>query len=514
MISSSLKLIKYLLYKFICIFMFYVFFYINSYASMQTDADNLLQKYLFYSESVLHTPAFNLLNNSPFNNNFDKNVLFANTYKHNDPRLIFYSENYPWRTIGLLKRNINSFDSCTASLVGPKLILTNRHCITGSSSNRVLEEQFIFYYNLSGDVYNSSSVVAYPVRWGDSSDYDDWAILELEAPIGNILGYLGVKSMVNEDSSFDGFVGATTQDLKDWESDICLEEKSPFELIKKRKQEEKYNDDWMIDYQVTEDFLPKVCLAGFPGDLGGFHFSLSPECSLLGESIGLTLLHDCASTRGTSGSPIFYREINKGSNNEHALIVALNRGEGRPENKSLLNVYFNGFNANSAVFTDKFLNALNYLRSQEHGKLYFKFKYLKKIDDVSAETAYLNNYYSFSRSKINEIESYTNCSAELINSLNTNNIVGEDFLLDDDIIDLLSSYTLYSHPSRNRKINGHLTVRESYSSVFLDLNHPYDITANKFSRVLSDSEGLNKCSITKQDIIDFLEYAEEESDKR
>lgn len=89
--------------------------------------------------------------------------------------------------------------SCTASLVGHKLVLTNAHCVLqgGRDGNGAAA---IFYArdNQGGFSHKSRATVLKvgtqrPVLNPDK----DWALLELETPLGNELGYFEIKITEN-----------------------------------------------------------------------------------------------------------------------------------------------------------------------------------------------------------------------------------------------------------------------------------------------------------------------------
>lgn len=265
----------------------------------------------------------------------------AHVFKHNSPRLMIYSQNFPWRAIGKLVVGIGKTEGCTASLVAEDLILTNRHCV--EINKAIHTGAFYFFPMLNGDFVHATPYLAMVVDNGpDIVANNDWALLQLTTPIGKKLGYLGVDRDGERLPDFNG-----EQTLPEaFEVDLCRNTRSPFEFLRLAQR----NGAWLLEPSVPH--RPLVCMAGFPGDLGGSTLALSSQCGLLGQNGNQfrEWLHDCPGSKGTSGSPMFYRE---GSS---FFIAALNSGEspGATPGNSLIYVPFGSNNFNAAGTTDSF----------------------------------------------------------------------------------------------------------------------------------------------------------------
>lgn len=85
--------------------------------------------------------------------------------------------------------------SCTASLVGPDLILTAAHCIANSSGTALQQGTFTFHLGY----HQGTALASSPVEqvWYGSFEYDrgerenDWAILRIRDSLGDTYGYFG-----------------------------------------------------------------------------------------------------------------------------------------------------------------------------------------------------------------------------------------------------------------------------------------------------------------------------------
>ncbi len=414
-----------------------------------------------------------------------ENIYYANTFTHNQPRQVFNSTNYPWRVFGKLVNSTSSRTGCTAQIIGESLILTNRHCILDDYGDVLLREHQ-FYYNIQhSDIYSSSSVGAYPVKWGVSNlSRSDWALLELSVPIGKEYGYLGIS---NNDESYDGSMGTKYSENKVWEMDLCSNTSNPLNFLKTYSEVQNSND-WLIDYRTD---TPKVCLGGYPGDLGDFNFTLSNQCSILGEREFGYWMHDCPTSRGSSGSALFYKE--KGINKYY--IVALSSGAGRPESKSLINVPFGAYASNGAVRTDKFYEHALYIKNKDKNQIYFNFMKESYSNKLISSKLYKEN---------NEADSF--CGKTAINSLMDNNVISEDGVLRTDIANMVDSKKIFEHPSKNNYfVSGYLVIYEKDPfDVYVGLVNPFNYLDYEELTFISKSDNEGNCLIEEADIIDFI----------
>lgn len=171
-----------------------------------------------------------------------------------DDRITVTSNERPWRLVG--KVSLPDGGHCTGSLVGRDLVLTNAHCVlddTGALKKGEYEFLPGFRFGRRGWASGVSWI------WhGTAGGKADWALLRLNAPLGDVGGYLGDK-------------------LPD------------------------------PDAMTGEGWRKKLVLVGYSGD----RYSTTPGahigCSVTANDPRFGLAHDCDSFRGASGSPLLAR---------------------------------------------------------------------------------------------------------------------------------------------------------------------------------------------------------------
>jgi protease YdgD len=114
-----------------------------------------------------------------------------------DDRLLMTSGAYPWSAIGRIEQRdergrLQSW--CTGTLIGRNVVLTNAHCVVDTDTHELTDHQVVFRPNLirgrSSESARGVSVV-YGTDFSDGSNTDDWALIELDEPLGEFYGVLG-----------------------------------------------------------------------------------------------------------------------------------------------------------------------------------------------------------------------------------------------------------------------------------------------------------------------------------
>jgi len=120
-----------------------------------------------------------------------------------DDRQLLAEDQAPWRMIGQL--TLSDDQACTATLVGPDIILTAGHCILGENGVNARGE-FVTARNLAGGPYRAN-VTAYILsrafnlqrfESGATVDGHDWAMLRLDRRLGDTLGFLRIRPQIEQ----------------------------------------------------------------------------------------------------------------------------------------------------------------------------------------------------------------------------------------------------------------------------------------------------------------------------
>jgi protease YdgD len=130
-----------------------------------------------------------------------------------DVRLPVLNRSFPWSAIGRLEWQVELpvQSTCTATLIGEDLLVTNAHCLQRPTeideiTERILSEftdlqtyeagvdKLIFKPSLiRGSSPASATVISYEYGSNDPERdvSDDWALLRIDQPLGRTYGYLG-----------------------------------------------------------------------------------------------------------------------------------------------------------------------------------------------------------------------------------------------------------------------------------------------------------------------------------
>ncbi len=186
-----------------------------------------------------------------------------------DQRLPLTSREYPWSTVGkiVMVSRAGQEYSCTGTLIGRSLVLTNAHCVY--EKDRLFTKMYFLPNLINGRVRTKNDVaVVTNVLAGtnrpDIQSADDWAILQINKPLGDKYGFLRWRT-------------------------VPL---AVLQRFKNRLSVAGYSGDYPD---------PKVYgeLAAGRGYTAGVHL----KCSILGEKEGM-LVHDCDTNPGASGSAL------------------------------------------------------------------------------------------------------------------------------------------------------------------------------------------------------------------
>lgn len=187
-----------------------------------------------------------------------------------DSRQPLTDRSTPWGAIGRLTR---PHMTCTATLVGPDLILTAGHCVVDAKTHKIITANYRFQPQyIRGRAPYSAGVTFITVGTLNSDETaSDWALLKLNWKMGEKVGWVGVFGMSYE------------------------------EIQQAQRKSATY-------------------MAGYSADYGrGEVLSWQRDCGIQGVEGNGYLLHNCSGTHGASGSPILTF-----INTKDARIIAIN----------------------------------------------------------------------------------------------------------------------------------------------------------------------------------------------
>jgi protease YdgD len=205
-----------------------------------------------------------------------------------DTRVPIEKRDYPWSAIGRLQIGESKF--CTGTLVRDRWVLTNAHCVVNRSTH-ALATDVIFAPNLIDGALRSHDDQAKVIEIIVGTDFrdsqtvphrEDWALLQLDRDLGTKYGTLAWRAL-------------------------------PLQLLTQYRQR-------LVTVGYAQDFPDPKRYPQFTAGVS-YTMGLNSHCSVTGETENRSLIHNCDSRPGSSGSPIL------GWFNGVPQIVAVNSAE-------------------------------------------------------------------------------------------------------------------------------------------------------------------------------------------
>ena len=191
-----------------------------------------------------------------------------------DDRILVDSSAFPWRAIGTVE--VGGSDVCTGALVAPDVVLTAAHCFFSPAGRQATSFTAGVDGNLSAGTARAIQTFVNP-RYNPSAtppmgggNGEDWAFIRLDRPLGGQLGYFEIAS-------------PTAAELQ----------------------------------AATRGAGFLLNQGGYSWDTGN-HMSGNIGCRLTNVFPDGSVFHECDTTQGDSGSPIF---INQGGGRYAVLAV-------------------------------------------------------------------------------------------------------------------------------------------------------------------------------------------------
>lgn len=192
----------------------------------------------------------------------ERPMSFDDHFFGRDDRVLLDTGEAPWSRIGTV--SMDAGGTCTATLIGPDILLTAAHCIEGEQGRVNARGTFETGFDLQeGPV--RARVIDYLTDPGraaavgtEQDDPLDWALLRLDRRLGDTVGWLGVRTLTRDLGRRAG-----------------LEE--------------------------------RIYQAGYSWDTGE-NLSGNTDCRVVEIYADTTFAHECDTTQGDSGSPFLIED--------------------------------------------------------------------------------------------------------------------------------------------------------------------------------------------------------------
>jgi protease YdgD len=110
-----------------------------------------------------------------------------------DRRVPLLTHEYPFSAIGRIRIHYSSgWGHGTGTLVGRDLVLTAAHCVIDEKTKAVVRELSFQPNCVEGKFKDPARPVQY--WYGDRKHGEDWAMIQIDKPLGDTYGWLGVRA--------------------------------------------------------------------------------------------------------------------------------------------------------------------------------------------------------------------------------------------------------------------------------------------------------------------------------
>lgn len=228
-----------------------------------------------------------------------------------DTRVMIVDNSYPWRSIGIVHGGRSTPWLCTGFLIGPNKVVTSRHCVMDDKGQAFPDIKYSVVRNTHYGrlTFNARRVRTIPMSdetlEGQSNHAraaSDLAVIDIGDSVGERVGHFGT---VQSETVTPSYLGSMADEDIQSMNELCRDTISelPWTLAGGGP-----SIPGMLGFQwVAPDpeNPPRICAAGFSGDLGYARLSVAHDCGLLGLDHGV-IVHNCMISNGASGGPLFY----------------------------------------------------------------------------------------------------------------------------------------------------------------------------------------------------------------